>query len=152
MIFQDLERRVPTRRTHDAAAGMRSRSTHVEISDRAGPLWTLNAANTSWAADVELAPKTTVKLKLEADSEGMALLTQLRSGVSKFMRIKAVGDVITGIYTYLLQTDLALKVTDVSEFSDEEGVFAIEWTFEIVYDSTWTKALEVTVQNTVASL
>ena len=40
----------------------------------------------------------------------------------------------------------------ISEFKDEEGVFAIEWTCTGIHDATWDKALEVTVINTLASL
>lgn len=144
----------------DTAAGLagasaltRPMSAEWRISDRFGPIWALNSANASWAAPVELAPKGSAKLKLAADAEGMGLLTQLRAGSTKFMRVKTIGDVI-GATTepYLLQVDVALKVTDVSEFSDEDGLFAIEWSFEWCYDATWTKATEVTVQNLLATL
>src|SRR5215472_15432662 len=46
-----------------------------------GPLWVLNRATTGWTAHVNLVPKATLKLKLEADSNGMAILaTYLQAG------------------------------------------------------------------------
>jgi hypothetical protein len=81
----------------------------------------------------------------------MGLLTTMRVGSTKFLRINCVGAAV-GTHTYLLNIDTAMKVTDVSEFSDEDGVFAIEWTFEGVYDNTWGKAFNITVQNKQATL
>jgi hypothetical protein len=101
---------------------------------------------------VERAPKLTAKLKQEADAEGMALVTQLRSSATKFLRIKADGGVLDGAYNWTAQVDLAAKVTNVSEFSDEDGVFAVEWDLEANYDATWAKTFEVTVINTLTGL
>jgi hypothetical protein len=102
---------------------------------------------------VEAAPKGEASLTTEADAEGMALLTTLRSGATKFMRIKAVGDEIDiGLNNYLFQVDLALKVTKPKEFKDEDGVFAIEWGFEICDDATWGKAMQVTMVNKLTAL
>jgi len=122
------------------------------LTDRFGPLWTLNAAEASFATQVETEPKPTVKLKIEADAVGMALLTTMRAGSTKFMRILAEGAVISGSNKYTLQIDSALQVTNVSEFSDEDGVFAIEWEFAIVYDATWGKAFEIQVMNKQSAL
>lgn len=53
---------------------------------------------------------------------------------------------------YLLQHDLAVKVADVAEMKDEEGVYALEYTFMAVYDPTWGHAHIVTMQNQLAAL
>lgn len=53
---------------------------------------------------------------------------------------------------YLYQQDIAVKVTDVAEFKDEEGVYAIEYTLEAVYDPTWGHAHIVTMQNQLSGL
>lgn len=127
-------------------------SASLEISDRFGQLWTLNAANESWAAHIETAPTVKVKLKVEADATGMALLETMRTGDSKFMRIDAVGNAINAETDYQFKLDLALKVTNVSDFADEDGIFAIEWEFDVVYDATWGKALELVVVNGLGSL
>lgn len=135
-----------------ASALTRVLSCGWDIADRFAPLWVLNAANASFVADVEKPPKLTAKLKQEADAEGMGLLTQLRSGATKFLRILAEGDIIASTYKWTLQVDLAAKVTNVSEFADQDGVFAVEWEMEAAHDSTWGKAFEVQVINTLTSL
>jgi len=99
-----------------------------------------------------MVPSGGAKLKVEADAAGMGLLTQLRSGATKFMRIAATGDQIETTYYYSIQIDLALKVTKVSDFSDADGVYAVEWEFELAKDSTWGKAIEVQVQNIATAL
>jgi len=142
----------------DTAAGLdgataltRAISAEWNISDRFGPVWVLNGS-TTWAAFVETEPKLEVKLMVEADAEGMGLLTTMRSGATKFVRIEAIGAVIAGADTYQLTVDTACKVTDVDPFSDEDGVFAIGWTMTGFHDSTWGKATEVVVVNEIAAL
>jgi len=124
-----------------------------ELTDRFGPLYALKrAAGTSFDAVVEIEPKLTCKLKTEADAEGMALLSVLRAGTTRFLRIEAIGDAIEGDENYSLLIDTAVKVSDVSEFSDADGVFALEWTLAGVYDADWGKATQVEVVNTLMAL
>jgi len=123
-----------------------------ELTDKYSPLWAINSAESSFAAHVESEPKLVVKLKLEADSVGMGLLTTMRAGSTKWMQILATGAAITGTYNYQMQIDTALQVTDVSEFSDEDGVFAIEWTFTGIYNTAWGKAFDIDVVNQQATL
>lgn len=116
--------------------------------------WTLGTAQTSFIAGIENAePKLTAKLKLAADSTGLGYLTQVRAGSSVWMRIKATGALIAGAYYYDFQTDLALKaVGKPSEFTDEDGMFCLEWSFEGAYDATWTKTIQWDVINTTTAL
>jgi hypothetical protein len=143
----------------DTAAGLTGASAlarpltyNWDVSDRFGPLWALNASQTSFATTVEKEPKVGAKMKMEADAEGMGLLTTLRAGATKFLRAKWEGATIETTYKYMLQIDMAVKVTGISDFSDEDGVFALEWSLTNAYDATWGKALEVTVVNQVAAL
>lgn len=126
-----------------------------KIGNRFGPVWALNSAASSYDGDVELAPAGELALTVEADAAGMAAgLTPFRSGATKFMRIKAVGDVIAGAAAsaYLFQLDLALKIRQPQKFEDADGVFAIGFNAEIVRDDTWTKAVELTLINEIATL
>lgn len=136
-----------------ATALARVLSASWSLSDRFGPVFPLaTASGTGYAATVETEPKLTAKLLLEADAEGMALLTTMRAGSTKFLRIKATGANIETTYDYDLQIDTALKVESVSEFRDEDGIFAIEWTFAGVHDATWGKAFQIEVINTLSTL
>lgn len=143
----------------DTAAGLDSAdkltlplSTEWKIASRFGPIWGLNTDYTSWADHVELDPAGTAKLKLEADAEGMELLATMRAGSTTFMRIVATGPEIESGQDYLLQIDTALQVADVSEFGDEEGLEAIEWSFNWAHDATWGRACSVLVRNTRTGL
>jgi len=127
---------------------------NFHLNNRFGPVWVLNTANTSYVAHVETEPTAELKLMQEADTEGMQNLTQMRAGSSKFVRLKGTSTVLAGNTTavYSMQIDMAAKVKDVGDFSDSDGVYAIEWTFEIVYDATWAKAYTATLVNKQTAL
>lgn len=121
------------------------------LSDRYGPVWALNGT-ADWATHVEVEPKLEVKLLMQADAVGMGPLTDMRANTTTFLRIEAVGPAI-GANTYKLTIDTALRVAgDPSELRDEDGVFAIEWTFNAFHDVTWTRAFEVVLINTLSAL
>lgn len=124
------------------------------LGDRFNPVWVLNSTLPSFAAHVESEPNAQITLLMEADAEGMAQLTQMRSGGTKFLRIKGTSPELAGATTakYSLDLDAAIKVADVGEFTDEDGVYAIEWTFDMVHDGGWGKAFEVGLVNKEAAL
>lgn len=122
------------------------------IGSRFGPLWVLDAANPSYVTHIETVPDLSAGLMLEADAQGMGLLSTLRAGDTKFLRIEALGSTIGGAVRYLLTVDLAVKVSDMGGFSDADGVYAAEFSFTGVHDATWGKSMEVSVVNTQAAL
>ena len=136
-----------------ASAMTRAFSVEWKLSDRFNPLWVLNAANSSWVTTVEAAPKLTMKLKMEADAEGMALLPIMRAGTKYFIEIKAVTTSFietTTPYTFSIQT--AVNIVKPNKFEDADGVYAIGWDFEGVYDSVWGKAFEIVYISTTNNL
>jgi hypothetical protein len=58
------------------------------------PLWVLNRSNIGYTAHVDTMPKCDIKLKVEADATGMALLTSLQGNTTQYLRVQARGDVI----------------------------------------------------------
>jgi hypothetical protein len=64
------------------------------FTNKYGPLWVVNSANSSWVAIVELMPKPTFKLKLEADANGMTPLTNARAGSTQWIQLQALGNSI----------------------------------------------------------
>jgi hypothetical protein len=124
------------------------------IGDRWGTPWPLGTALTSFVMGVEQpAPTLTSKLTHVADTTGMGLLTQMRAGSSKFMRIKCVGALIASTYYYTLQIDMCCKVVgEPGERKDQDGLLAIDWNFEIFHDATWGKGLEINLTNTITAL
>lgn len=145
----------------DSAAGLsgataltRALKSGWKIANRSNPLWALNAATPDFVADVETLPTVTAHLLVEADSNGMGLLTQMRSGASKWLRIEAKSPtVLDEGKPYLLQVDMCVKLAEKpGEFSDEEGVYAIDWKFTAAYDATGTYAIKATLRNALGAL
>jgi hypothetical protein len=130
----------------------RALSAEWNIGSRFGPVWILDAANTGFVAVVETEPDLTLDLTVEADTQGMSLLTQLRSGATKFVRIQAVGTIAELAIAYRLTIDMACKLADTGGFSDEDGVYAIEWNMIGVHDASWGKAFQVDVINMLTAL
>jgi len=128
-------------------------SGEFSLTNKAMPLWVVNAANPSWVAHVEVEPQARLKLRVEADSGGMGYLTDARAGTTRFIRIGAVGTVIeAGTINYRMNMDMAAKVVSISDFTDDSGVYAIDFEFDIVHDAGWGKALTVAVTNTLTGL
>lgn len=123
-----------------------------KISNKWGPLWPINATNTSFPVHVEMNPKQEVKLLLEADASGMAYLTNMRAGSSIFIRHASVGPIIEASLTYLYNADFACKITSVSEFKDQGGVYAWEITADVVHDLTWGQSQQHTLQSLQTTL
>ena len=72
---------------------------------------------------------------------------------TKFIQVKATSSALAGTgYAYSMTLGVCGVVADVSEFSDEDGVYGIEWTFDIAYDATWGKAMTVELINKVSAL
>lgn len=124
------------------------------LSDKYGPLWTLNSAVTGYAARIETEPTAEGHLMLEADAVGMGMLATLRAGVTRFLRIEVLSAEVIGAgpAVYSAQFDFAVKFNAAAEFSDEDGVYANDWPFTIVHDGTWNKAMLFTITNSLATV
>lgn len=143
-----------------AAAGLgttkmlRVVSGSIAVSNRFGPLWVCDRSQASYVAHVELPIAGQVKLMLEADAQGMALLTNMRAGTSTFMRFLTTSAQLAGTaFPYSFQWDCALQVSaPPSAFQNQDGIYAIEWTFDITHDATWGKATTAAVTNKTSAL
>ena len=129
------------------------------VGDRYNPLWVVDAAQTSFVSTVEGEPTVEFKMTQMADAAGMASLVAMRNGTTKFLRLQGTGpNIYTGsggsplIVNHQCTIDMAGQVSDVSPFDEEDGVFALEWTFTAVHDPTWAKALQVEVITTTSAL
>lgn len=125
----------------------------LHITNRFNPVWAMNSANASYASHVETDPTVTLEILMEADAQGMALLSTLRAGASQFVRIKATSPDLAGTaFPFSLTLDSACKVSGVSPYSDQDGVYAITFTNNLVYDATWAKYLQAVVVNQQTAL
>lgn len=141
----------------------RALSAEWSFGGRFNPLWVVDAAQTAYAAHIETPPDASTTLTLEADAQGMALLSHLRTGDTKLLRIEAVGANIGASNTpFRLTIDQKIQITDTAGFSDQDGVYAIEFTGIATYTgagtnptlggSTANSAIGITVVNNIASL
>lgn len=128
------------------------REASLSISDRYAPFWALDAAQASYAASLEGEGGWEIGITPVADSTGMAFLTNARAGDSRAIRIEAVGSIIETTITYKLTIDAIGQIIEVGELSDDDGAQVIPYTFGIVYDTTWAKALRVRVVCTRTAL
>jgi hypothetical protein len=124
------------------------------LSDRFGPLWTLNSAVSGYAARIETNPTAEGHLMVEADSTGMGLLTLLRAGTSRFLRIEVIDTALIGAgpAVYKAWFDFAIKFNAWTEFTDEDGVYAVDVPYTITHDPTWGKALQITITGSIAAI
>lgn len=137
-----------------------TRVTNIDylMSNVYGLLYPLNRANVGWTAHVDLLPKTILKLKVEADANGMALLPYLQTGTTYYLRMQAQGSVAIatdgpGNIFNTITHDMAVKLNKpTGVFHDDQGVFAIEWELDVVEDPVWGKSQTITVTNLITAL
>lgn len=117
-------------------------------------LWNIDSANPSFVTVVEGRPAFKLKMKVEADAAGMGILATMCAGSSAFVRVKGTSATLAeSPSTYCsTQLDMCLKVSKIGKLGDSDGVYAVEYEFDVAHDATWTKALTWTSVNTVASL
>lgn len=135
-----------------ASTATRVLEANWKITNRFNQLWVLDASKSSFVAMIEDTPQITGDVIMEADAAGMAYLDLMRNATRKWMRIEATGADIDSGKPYLFQIDGCYQVSGATEFTENQKVAAIGWTFGPVYDSTATKTYEITVRNKLASL
>ena len=130
----------------------RAFSGSFKYGDRFSTGWPLNSAGTSFAFHVEKKPSAELRLTVEADAAGMALLSAARTSATRYFRIAATGGTILNqggtAYRYLLQIDTYAEVVEPVAFSDEDGVYAAQFTLRPIHDSTLGRAFQITLRNT----
>lgn len=149
----------------DTAAGIGgTKQTRVlkgecNISDRYSPLWVVDAAQPSFVSTVETEPTVEFKVLQMADSQAAVNAIAMRAGTTRFMRLRGVGSQIyaptVGLpqgVSHQVTWDMAGQVSDISPFEDEDGVFAVEYTFTTVHDPAWERAFQVEVITTTSAL
>jgi hypothetical protein len=131
-------------------------SAELAVQGKYQPLWPSGRSNASWPAVVQVEPKATAKIAMQADSNGMGLLTGWRANQVYYVRFEYMGDLLPGegAQNYLYQWDIACMAEKPNELKDDGGTYAIEWDFQMVYDAAWGtgKYCAVELHNMLASL
>lgn len=136
---------------------LRSLSGEIGIESRYAPLWVVDAAQPSFVTTIEGEPELHFALTQMADAQAMSNLVAMRGGATRFLRWEAIGPVIATPATgspirHTLRIDVAGQVSEVGSFDDEDGVYAVEWTFGVVHDAAWGKAYRVELITNVGTL
>jgi hypothetical protein len=122
-------------------------------TDRFNSVWPINSANASYVSHVSAEPAVQMELTVEADSAGMAYLVNARAGDTRYIRLSGTSTILAGsTQFYDLRIDMAGKISDIKAFDDTDGIKTLTYTFDAVYDATWTKYLEVRLTNKTAAL
>jgi hypothetical protein len=113
-------------------------SAEFDISGRFKPLYVLNGSYTS-VAMVETAPDSTVKIEVEADTEGIAHLTRLRAGNTA---VNVILQATNGTRTFKIEC--ACQVKELDSFKISDTTYNVAYTLGVVYSSTIGYAIKVT--------
>lgn len=132
---------------------LRALAASWNIGDRFGALWPLNSALPSYAATYEIEPSSEIGLTLEADAVGMGLQAVMRAGATRFLRIQSQsGTEIEAGFPYRLRFDAAVKVTDIPDMSDEDGLWGVGWQFGLFAGFGADLAGEISLQTSLLAL
>lgn len=127
-------------------------SSALTIDSRFAPAWYTNSAVASFSSHVETKPRITFTTMLNADPVAMGLIPVMRIGDRRYLRWTAAGPGVgTAADTYLFQCDMVGEVSAVSPFSDQGGIYAIDYTWTIVDDGS-NPPITIKVVNALTSL
>lgn len=76
----------------------------------------------------------------------------MRAGTTKWFRVKCEGETIESPHKFTFQIDFPGQIRDVSEFSDQDGIYMIEYTLAMIHDATWGKAFSIDVITDLTAL
>ena len=131
-----------------------------KASNYFGQYWPINRANASFTSHLELVPKNELKIKLQANSTAIAVRANyLQTGSRAYVRVDGQGATIDGgnAIKAEFKHDMAVFCSDVQEFSDVDGVYAVEYTFQLAEDTGWSAlaggtAQKLTLTNLLSAL
>lgn len=118
------------------------------LTDKVGLAWPIGQDPVT----LETVPTGEAKLKLASDTIGLGLIDSMRAGSTKWFRVKCEGETIEAPYKYLFQIDFPGQIKDVSEFSDDGGIYMLEYSLAMLHDATWGKAFSIDVIADVETL
>jgi hypothetical protein len=116
--------------------------------------WTINSANKSFNAVFDSEdPSYEWSMTIGADAVANAYLTQARNGARKFFRLAATGPNIGATAVpHSIEFDFAAIITDFDSYQSSDGMYALPLSFMVAHDSTWGKAMTISVVNSRSAL
>lgn len=131
-----------------AQAMTRGFALNWKLTDKVGLVWPVG----NEPITVETEPSLEATLSLATDTTGIGMISTMRSGAMKWFRVKAEGNTIQSPYKYTFQIDFPAQVREVGEFSDQDGLYLVEYTLQGIHDATWGKAFQIEVIADVQTL
>jgi hypothetical protein len=105
------------------------------------------------AAIAEVPVTFQIDMSMAADSFGRGLITAAENGTPKLIRIGLVsGTEIESGTPFSITIDAFATIADGGDEDERNGAQAINWTFNMSYNSTWNKAMEVNVVTNLTAL
>lgn len=119
------------------------------LSSLAGAVFGLDGLLT-FQETVELDQTSQLKLTMAYGTVALGLKQAMRTGQRKFIRLEAIGPEIEAGFPYSLTIDMCVLITAKPDDGDNQGAKALTWTFDLAYDATWEKAINVELVNAVS--
>lgn len=119
-----------------------------KLTDKIGLIWPVGQDPVT----LETEPSLEATLSLATDTTGLGLISTMRTGATKWFRVKAEGDIIESTHKNTFQIDFPAQVKEVGDFSDEDGIYLVEYTLQGIHDGTWGKAFQIDVTAAVSTL
>lgn len=115
------------------------------------PWWSLQPIP-GWSRLVDVQPELQIQLLMAANDQGMALLETMRKGDIKFLRFSAESSRFAGVgENYSLSVEMPGLITAVEPFANDEGVYAVGWTFAATPALVDGAPLKATLVNNVVA-
>ena len=128
-----------------------------KASDYYDGYWPINRAAASFTNILDKEKKHELTLTLQANSTAIAFKgSYLETGARAYVRVSVQGPLIDtpNAVHASFQHDMACFVSNMAEFADEEGVYAVKYTLVVAEDTAWStgQAQKITMTNLVQAL
>lgn len=122
-----------------------------ESGEQLDTFWPLNTALSSFGGHTYKKADAKITLTVGNDPTGRALYAAMRASTSEFIRLQALGGVISGANNYRLRIDTHAKVYGPPARGDQNGLSTLVVPMRIVRNTAWAKAMVVELITSVAA-
>jgi len=128
-------------------------SINAQFNNKQAMKWVLNTTNTTFKETIEVVPTLSFTFETEHNAQSRSLFAGITTTANpiQYFRLKATGPIIEAAIPYKFQLDVAAKVTALEQ-TDVDGVWGYKYTCIPVADSSFNKAWQIIVTNTIATL
>lgn len=127
-------------------------SASFDLSGKYAPKWVLDASLGSLKEFVGLPVNPQLTVEAENNAQTRALFDAVNQNQLPFRytRIESVGPNIGSGADYKFTSDFACKLNDAEEMEDREGTYGFRFTWDVMFDPSWNRALLFSLVNTMS--